>query len=84
MDYTQHRHKIDTMEVTDVIISGNNNYRSIEFAILGEPIAQNGWKIRWRGLRMPIMFDPLQRRKTIIKRLLTQALQELQEEAPFL
>lgn len=39
----------------------------VDFTILGEPGVQNGWKIRWKGLRFPRIYDPRSRDKASLR-----------------
>ena len=48
----------------------------ISFTIPGEPIAQNGWKVRFRGLPFPVIFDPHSKAKKTLRKAIKQAMQE--------
>ena len=48
----------------------------IDFTVLGEPRVQNGWKVRWRGLRVPVIYDPCSRRKTDLRAAIRTAMLE--------
>ena len=71
------------MQVYDCIVSFNKaGGKCLEFTILGEPVAQNRWHIRWRGLTFPIMYDPLAIEKKALNNAIKQALMEIDEPHP--
>ena len=72
----------ERINITDVVISDDGTRKCLEFCIMGEPHAQNGWRIRHRGLQTPIMFDPLARLKRQIKDALAKVMMEHQEPLP--
>ena len=47
-----------------------------DLTIMGEPRAQQGWRVRWRNLPFPRIFDPLAREKGKVWRMLQGALEE--------
>jgi hypothetical protein len=50
----------------------------VDFTILGEPGVQNGWKIRWKGLRFPRIYDPRSRDKASLRiALMEEMLEEI-------
>ena len=46
-----------------------------ELVIEGEAIAQNGWKMAFRGRRTPYIFDPLSKEKKTLKKKIKEAIQ---------
>jgi Holliday junction resolvase RusA-like endonuclease len=72
----------ERMEIEDLIIS-QGACTMVDFVLLGEPIAQNGWKISWnRGRSRPYMYDPLGRDKQKVKAAIKAALLEFGESVP--
>ena len=64
--------------IDNVIVGGTDQFtHSAAFTIFGEPVAQNGWSIRWRGLRVPIIFDPLARHKRALRQAIRDALTDV-------
>ena len=64
---------------------GNESSGRIDFTVLGEPRVQNGWKVRWRGLRVPVIYDPCSRPKTDLRAAIRRAMLEhgIQDEIVF-
>ena len=52
------------------------NHARLDFCLIGEPFTQNGWKVKWRGLPIPIIYDPRSREKTALRRALKRAMVE--------
>ena len=53
------------------------NFARLDFCLIGEPITQNGWKVKWRGLPFPIIYDPRAREKAALRRALGAAMAEV-------
>ena len=70
------------MQVTDVVVSEVAGRKALDFTILGEPTVQNGWRLKYRGLLAPIMYDPLSKEKRKLRGKVTTVLAEVGEEAP--
>ena len=56
-----------TIEIDDFIASWNGDSPRIDFVILGEPHAQNGFRIRTMGLLFPRIYDPLAKEKRWVR-----------------
>ena len=64
--------------VHDMILSWNGSSTGkVDFEVAGEPLASNGPRIRFRNLRVPIIFDPLAREKRQLRNVLKLALSEV-------
>ena len=66
-----------------MIISSDGAARSITFAVLGNPPAQNGWALRYHGIHHPYLYDPLRRDKNKLHNNLMKEMSQLGESAPF-
>ena len=65
------------VEVTDLmIIQKESCCDEIQFNLEGEPGVQNGWKLAWKGLPFPKIYDPESRNKRVLKNKLAAALLE--------
>ena len=55
--------------INNIILSKRNDDHviSLGMEIMGEPLVQNGWKVRWRGLRFPIVYDPRKKEKAQVR-----------------
>ena len=63
----------------DMIITSDDGDRveSVSFSVPGAPKCQNGWKVRWRGLRFPIIYDPKRQEKLHLKQQIRLAIADL-------
>ena len=68
--------------VHNIVITTTGNQRSVKFTLLGEPVAQNGWRLRFRGVAAPVMYNLLSRRKRQVKLLMQAAFLQLEEATP--
>ena len=63
------------MNVDDIIfVEADSKVKSIDFEINGEAIAQNGWKLAFRGRVKPYLFDPLKKEKTELRKMIDDAI----------
>ena len=46
----------------------------VRFIIMDEPEAQNGYKLRWKGVKIPFCYDPMARKKMALKKAIVRAL----------
>jgi Holliday junction resolvase RusA-like endonuclease len=72
------------MEIQDLLVVSQGDCKMVDFVVLGEPLAQNGWKIAWnrgRGGR-PYLYDPNSREKKRLKVAVKSALLEFDESVP--
>jgi hypothetical protein len=71
----------ERMEIKDLIISQGAK-KMVDFVVLGEPIAQNGWKLAWRGRGLPYLYDSNSREKKKLKAAVQAALLKFGEDVP--
>ena len=72
------------MRVDDVMVSTGGGTSTIELTIVGEPVAQNGWKLRFRNCSRPFLYDPLRNEKHKLCKEIKAKMMELGEsEIPF-
>jgi Holliday junction resolvase RusA-like endonuclease len=64
------------LKVKDFVASWNGDDPRIDFVILGEPPAQNGFRIRTRGLPFPRIYDPLASEKRQLRNEVRRVLAE--------
>jgi Holliday junction resolvase RusA-like endonuclease len=63
-------------EIADFVASWSGDSPRIDFVILGEPKAQNGFRVRARGLLIPRIYDPLASEKRHLRQEMTRVLVE--------
>jgi Holliday junction resolvase RusA-like endonuclease len=69
--------------VENLMISWTNGSTGrVDFTILGEPRVQNGWRVRWRGVPFPRVYDPRAREKTLLRKEVKRALVEGGDDLP--
>ncbi len=68
-----------------VLPSGDGPRHPIEasFTIHGAPIAQNGWKLAWKRNRHPVIYDPLQNKKIVLRANIRSGLFDLLQQSSF-
>ena len=71
------------MRVEDVMVLTAGGFSTIDLTILGEPIAQNGWKLRFRNCSRPFLYDPLRSQKMKLRNSVKAEMVELGEPVPF-
>jgi Holliday junction resolvase RusA-like endonuclease len=70
------------MEIQDLVVLQGDS-KMVDFIVLGEPVAQNGWKIAWnRGRHRPYLYDPYSRQKKKLNAAIKAALLEFGESVP--
>ena len=72
-----------TMKISDVIVSTGGGKKTCEFVVFGEPVAQNGWKLAFKGRFRPYLYDGLKDKKTKLRQAVATALKALEEPTPF-
>ena len=68
-----------------VLPSGNGPRHPVKasFTIHGAPIAQNGWKLAWKRNRHPVIYDPLQKQKIVLRANIRSGLFDLIQQSWF-
>ncbi len=73
------------MNVIDIVISEVAGKKAVDLVILGDPVAQNGWKMRilpaFTSSR-PILYDPNGHQKNKLRDIIQKELQQLGESIP--
>jgi Holliday junction resolvase RusA-like endonuclease len=65
------------VQVDDVVTMQGQGRWTLSFEILAEPQAQEGPRLKWRGIRLPRLYDPSAKANKTWKRALKEALCEL-------
>ena len=65
-------------QVVDVVATGNNinTCEDIHLTILGEPHAQNGWKIWLADCHQPVVYDPCSKGKRQLRKAIAKAIDQ--------
>jgi Holliday junction resolvase RusA-like endonuclease len=53
------------------------------FTIHGAPLVQNGWKLAWKRNRHPVIYDPMQKQKIVLRANLRSGLFDLLQRSSF-
>jgi Holliday junction resolvase RusA-like endonuclease len=65
------------VQVNDVVAMQGQGQWTLSFEIIAEPQAQQRPRLRWRGIRIPRLYDPSANAKRTWKMALKEALREL-------
>ena len=63
-----------TIEITSLEMEGSKAVL-FEVVLQGEAIAQNGWKMAFRGKKKPYIFDPISKEKKTMRKQILEAIQ---------
>mmetsp|Transcript_4295 Transcript_4295/g.6169 ORF Transcript_4295/g.6169 Transcript_4295/m.6169 type:complete len:145 (-) Transcript_4295:15-449(-) len=70
------------MAVQDMLLSTCGSNQQVYFRTVGEPVAQNGWKLAWKN-RRPHIYDSLGGMKAALRAQLVVALEEFEHSEPY-